>query len=153
MGSYPVHSGVRETRRRLEDAGFKGLQMEALVEMMAGMEERLATKEDVAHAQGVLKQDIAEVREDLNQLATTVAKNTTRIEDLERAMEALRQEFRDGFESFRLEVTAKIDGLRGEINGLRGEMRTIKWIGGAIFALMVPMVGGIIGIALRLGQG
>ena len=29
----------------------------------------------------------------------------------------------------------------------------IKWIVGAIFALMVPMVGGIIGIALRLGQG
>ncbi len=153
MGSYPVHSGVRETRRRLEDAGFKGLQMEALVEMMAGMEERLATKEDVAHAQGVLKQDIAEVREDLNQLATTVAKNTTRIEGLERAMEALRQEVRDRFEGFRQEIAAKMDGLRGEINGLRGEMRTIKWIGGAIFALMVPMVGGIIGIALRLGQG
>ena len=156
MGSYPVHSGVRETRRRLEDAGFKGLQMEALVEMMVGMEERLATKEDVAHAQGVLKQDIAEVRtelkqdiaevrEDLHQLATTVAKNTTRIEGLERAMEALRQELRDRFESFRQEIAAKM-------NGLRGEMRTIKWIVGAIFALMVPMVGGIIGIALRLGQ-
>ena len=67
MGSYPVHSVVRETRRRLEDAGFKGLQMEALAEMMVGMEERLATKEDLAHAQCVLKQDIADVRTELKQ--------------------------------------------------------------------------------------
>ena len=153
MGSYPVHSGVRETRRRLEDAGFKGLQMEALVEMMVGMEERLATKEDLAHAQGALRQNIAEVREDLNRLATTVATNTTRIEGLERAMEALRQEVRDRFESFRQEIAAQMEGLRCEMDGLRGEMRTIKWMVGGIFALMVPMVGGIIGIALRLGQG
>ena len=113
----------------------------------------LPTKDDFVEVRTELKQDIAKVREVVARIAANVAKDTVRIEGLERAMEALRQEFRDGFESFRLEVTAKIDGLRGETVGMRGEIRMIKWMVGGIFALMVPMVGGIIGIALRLGLG
>ncbi len=84
MQGYAVESGVQETRRRLKKAGFKEDDLEAMTEVIAGMEERLATKEDLARAEGVLKQDIADVREDLNQLATTVATHTTRIEGLER---------------------------------------------------------------------
>ncbi|MDE2978546.1 MAG: hypothetical protein OXU63_13650 [Acidobacteriota bacterium] len=120
--------------------------------MMTGREERLATKDDLAEVRTELKQDIAEIR-------ASVANNTTRIEGLERAMEALRQEVRDRFESFRREISGQLDGMRGQLNGmqgqidgLRGELRMVKWILGGMFALMVPMLGGIIGIALQLGQ-
>lgn len=50
------------------------------------------------------------------------------------------------------EMRALRDGLRGEMAGLRGELRTIKWVLGGMFALMVPMLAGIIGIALQLAQ-
>ena len=126
--------------------------------MISGNQEALATKQDVAAVEGALKQDIAEVRTelkqdiaevrtDVNDLATTVAKNTVRIEALERAMDALRQEVRDRFESFRQEIAGQMDGLR--IAGLRGEMRALKWMFGGMLAMMVPMVGGIIALALR----
>ncbi len=152
MGGHAVESSAQQTRRRLERAGFRANQTEALVEMMTGREERLATKDDLAEVRTELKQDIAEIR-------ASVANNTTRIEGLERAMEALRQEVRDRFESFRREISGQLDGMRGQLNGmqgqidgLRGELRMVKWILGGMFALMVPMLGGIIGIALQLGQ-
>ena len=138
---------------------------------------RLATKEDLAKAEGVLKQEIAGVRDDVNRLSATVSEHGARIGALEQAMEALRQEVRDRFEGFRQEVAARMegmqsqiealrsemhaprDGLRGEMAGLRGEMtalrgelRTIKWALGGMCALMVPMLAGIIGIALQLAQ-
>ena len=63
------------------------------------------------------------------------------------------------FESFRQKITGQLDGMRGQLNGLqgqidglRGELRRVKWILGGMFALMVPTLGGIIGIALQLGQ-
>ena len=156
MQGYAVESGVQETRRKLKKAGFRADNLEAMTEVIAGMEERLATKEDLARVEGVLKQDIADVRTELKQdiaeLRTTVAANTARIEGLERAMEALRQEVRDRFESFRQEIVAQMAGMQGQIDGLRGELRMVKWILGGMFALMVPMLGGIIGIALQLGQ-
>ncbi len=157
MQGYAVESGVQETtRRKLKKAGFRADNLEAMTDVIAGMEERLATKEDLAKAEGVLKQDIADVRTELKQdiaeLRTAVAGNTARIEGLERAMEALRQEVRDRFESFRQEIAAQMAGMQGQIDGLRGELRMVKWILGGMFALMVPMLGGIIGIALQLGQ-
>ena len=167
MEGYAVDSGVQETKRRLKRAGFRADNLDAMTEVIVGMEERLATKEDLARAEGVLKQDIADVRTELKQdianvrtelkqdiaeLRTTVAKNTARIEGLERAMEALRHEVRDRFESFRQEVAAQMNGMQSQIDGLRGELRMVKWILGGMFALMVPMLGGIIGIALQLGQ-
>ncbi|MXX75233.1 MAG: hypothetical protein F4210_05030 [Holophagales bacterium] len=120
--------------------------------MITSREERLATKDDLAEVRTELKRDIAVVREELGHLTTTVANNTTRIEGLERAMEALRQEVRDRFESFRREIAGQLNGMQGQIDGLRGELRMVKWILGGMFALMVPMLGGIIGIALQLGQ-
>ena len=57
-------------------------------------------------------------------------------------MEALRQEVRDRFESFRLEIA-------GQMDGMRGEMRAIKWLIGGMLAMMAPMAGGIIALALR----
>lgn len=159
MGGHPVESSARQTRRRLEIAGFRANQTEVLVEMMTSREERLATKDDLAEVRTELKEDIAEVRKELCHLTTTVANNTTRIEGLERAMEALRQEVRDRFESFRQEIAGQLDGMRGQLNvmqgqidGLRGELRMVKWILGGMLALMAPMLGGIIGIALQLGQ-
>ena len=64
-------------------------------------------------------------------------------------MEALRQEVRDRFESFRQEIAGQMGGLRGEMDGLRGEMRAIKWMIGGILAMMAPMAGGFIALALR----
>ncbi len=177
MQGRAVESRVQETRRKLKKAGFKAEDLEAMTELIAGMEERLATKEDLAKTERVLtqdiakvrtelKQDVAEVKEDLSQLKVTVARNAARIESIERAMEALRQEIRDRFESFRQEIAAqlagmqgqitgiegRITGMQGQIDGLRGELRMVKWILGGMFALMVPMLGGIIGIALQLAQ-
>lgn len=159
MGGHTVESSARRTRRRLERAGFRANQTEALVEMITSREERLATKDDLADVRTELKRDIAEVREELGHLTATVANSTTRIEGLERAMEALRQEVRDRFESFRREIAGQLDGMRGQLNGmqgqidgLRGELRMVKWILGGMLALMVPMLGGIIGIALQLAQ-
>ena len=163
MQGRAVESCVQETRRKLKNAGFKAEDLEAMTEVIAGMEERLATKQDLAKTERVLtqdiakvrtelRQDVAEVKEDLSQLKITVARNTARIEGLERAMEALRQEIRDRFESFGQEIAAQLAGMQGQIDGLRGELRTVKWILGGMFALMVPMLGGIIGIALQLAQ-
>lgn len=156
MQGYAVESDAQDTRRKLKKAGFRADNLEAMTEVIAGMEERLATKEDLAKAEGVLKQDIAdfrtELKQDIAELRTTVAGNTARIEGLERAMEALRQEVRDRFESFRQEIAAQMAGMQSQIDGLRGELRMVKWILGGMFTLMVPMLGGIIGIALQLGQ-
>ena len=53
-------------------------------------------------------------------------------------------------------MQSQIDALRSEMHalrdGLRSEMRTIKWVLGGMFALMVPMLAGIIGIALQLAR-
>ena len=191
MAGYAVQSRTQQTRRRLKKAGFKGDNLETMTEALAGMEERLATKEDLAKAEGVLKQEIADVRDDVNRLSATVSEHGARIGALERSMEALRQEVRDRLEGFRQEVAARMEGmqsqidalrsemhalrdgprgemtgLRGEMTGLRGEMaglrgemaglrsevRTIKWVLGGMCALMVPMLAGIIGIALQLAQ-
>lgn len=149
MERYTVGSSAKAARRRLEAAGFDPAQAEALLYMIGDSQEELATKQDLASAQGALTQDIAEVRTDLRNLAMAVAANTARIDALERAMEALRQEVRDRFESFRQEMAGQMDGLRGQMDGLRGEMRAIKWMIGAMLATMVPMVGGIIALALR----
>ena len=139
MEGYAVQSGTQETRKRLKKAGFKADSLEAMTEVLAGMEERLATKEDLAKAEGVLKQDIADVRTEI------------------------RQEVRDRLEGFRQEVAARMEGMQSQIealrsemhalrDGLRSEMRTIKWVLGGMFALMVPMLAGIIGIALQLAR-
>ena len=170
MVGYAVQPGAQETRRRLKKAGFTADSLEAMTEVLAGMEERLATKDDLAKAEGVLKQEIADVRADVNRLSATVSEHGARIGALERAMEALRQEVRDRFEGFRQEVAAKLegmqsqiealrsemhaqrDGLREEMAALRSEVRTIKWVLGGMFALMVPMLAGIVGIALQLAQ-
>ena len=204
MERYAVESQAESSRRRLKEAGFDRAQAEALLHMISDSHEALATKQDVATAQGALKQDIAafegalkqdiaafegalkqdiadvrtelkqdiaDVRTDLSDLATTVAKNTAGIDALERAMETLRQEVRDRFESFRQEIAGQMggltgelrgemnglrgemNGLRGEMNGLRGEMRSelraLKWMFGTVLAMMVPMVGSIIALALR----
>ncbi len=156
MERYAVGSSAKADRRRLEAAGFDSAQAEALLHMIGDSQEALATKQDLASVQGALTKDIAEVRADLSDLATTVAQNSARIDALERAMEALRQEVRDRFESFRQEMAGQMDGLRGQMDGLRGqmdglrgEMRAIKWMIGAMLATMVPMVGGIIALALR----
>ncbi|MCY3932947.1 MAG: hypothetical protein OXH70_14655 [Acidobacteria bacterium] len=152
MERYAVRS-AKTDRRRLEAAGFDSAQAEALLHMIGDSQEALATKQDVASVQGALtqdiadlrtelKQDIADLRSDLNDVATAVAANTARIDALERAMEDLRQEMRDRFESFRQEIA-------GQMDGLRAEMRALKWMFGTVLALMVPMVGSIIVLALR----
>ena len=149
MERYAVRSSSQADRRRLEAAGFDSAQAEALLQMIGDSQEALATK-----------QDIAEVRADLRNLATTVAKNAARIDALERAMEALRQEVRDRFESFRQEIAGQMDGLRGQMDGLRGEMdglrgemksevRALKWLVGGMFAVMAPMIAAILGLSLR----
>ena len=142
MERYAVESPAESSRRRLEEAGFDRAQAEALLHMISDSHEPLATKQDLATVEGALKHDIAEVRADLSDLATTVAKNTARIEGLGRAMEALRHEIRDRFESFRQEIA-------GQMDGLRGEMRAIKWMFGGMLAMMVPLVGGFVALALR----
>lgn len=156
MEGYGVRCSDKAARRRLEEVGFDRAQAEELVHMISGNQEALATKQDLAAVEGALKQEITDLRTDLSDLATTVAKNTTRIEALERAMDALRQEVRDRFESFRKEIAGQMDGLRGEMdglrgemNGLRGELRAIKWLMGGILAILAPLCGGFIALALR----
>ena len=109
-------------------------------------EVRTELKQDIAEVRTELKQDIAEVRTDLRNIATTVVANTARIDALERAMENLRLEVRDRFESFRQEIAGQMDGLRGE---MRSELRAIKWLIGGMLALMAPMMAAILGLALR----
>lgn len=167
MERCTVRSAAKADRRRLEAAGFDSAQAEALLQMIGDSQEALATKQDVASVQRALTHDIAEVRTDLRNLATTVAANAARIDALERVMEALRQEVRDRFESFRQEIAGQMDGLRGQMDGLRGEMdglsgqmdglrgemkseiRALKWLVGGMFALMAPMLAAILGLALR----
>ncbi len=146
MERYAVESPAESSRRRLEEAGFDRAQAEALLHMISDSHDALATKQDLTTVEGALRQDIAEVHADLGDLATTVAKNTARIEAIERAMEALRQEVRDRFESFRQEIAGQIEGLRGE---MRGELRAIKWLIGGMLAMMAPMAAGFIALALR----
>ena len=98
MEGYAVDSGVQETKRRLKRAGFKGDDLEAMTGVLAGMEERLATKEDLAEVRNELKQDIADVRTEL------------------------REDLRERFEGFRQEIGGKMDGLKGQIDGLRWMM-------------------------------
>ena len=150
MEGYAVQSGVQETRRRLKRAGFKGDDLEAMTEVIAGMEERLATKEDLARTESVLRQEIAGVRTEFR-----------------RDIANLREEVKDRFDGFREEMAAKLagmqsqigalrsemhafrDGLRGEMEGLRGEMRTIKWFLGGLLALGVSVLATCLGLLLQ----
>ena len=215
MAGYAVQSRKQQTRRRLKKAGFRADSLEAMTEVLAGMEERLATKEDLAKAEGVLKQDIADVRTELSQDIADV--RTELSQDIADVRTELKQDIadvrnrtqaghrrasdhrgeetrpasrpwsgqwrlsvrrvRDRFEGFRQEVGAKMegmrsqiealrsqiealrsemhaqrDGLREEMAALRSEVRTIRWVLGGMCALMVPMLAGIIGIALQLAQ-
>ena len=136
MEGYAVQSGVQETRRRLRKAGFKGDDLEAMTEVIAGMEERLATKEDLARTESVLRQEIAGVRTELR-----------------RDIANLREEVKDRFDGFRLEIGGKIDGLRSEIrsvdDGLKGQIDGIRWMIGLLLALTVPTLATLIALALR----
>ena len=129
MESYAVDSRVQETRRRLKRAGFKADNLDAMTEVIVGMEERLATKEDLARTEGVLKQDIADVRDRLRREITEVRTE-------------LREELRERFEGFRQEIGGRMDGLKGQIDGLR-------WMIGLLLALSVPTLATLIALALR----
>ena len=151
MEGYAVDSGTRETRRRLKKAGFKGDNLEAMTEVLAGMEERLATKEDLAKAEGVLKQDIARVRIDLQQdiaevrtdLQQDIAEVRTELkQDIADVRTELRDDLRERFEGFRLEIGGRMDGLKGQIDGIR-------WMIGLLLALTVPTLATLIALALR----
>ena len=136
MEGYAVQSGVQETRRRLRKAGFKGDDLEAMTEVIAGMEERLATKEDLARTESVLRQEIAGVRTEFR-----------------RDIANLREEVKDRFDGFREEMGGKIDGLRSEIrgvdDGLKGQIDGIRWMIGLLLAFTVPTLATLIALALR----
>ena len=125
MEGYAVQSGVQETRRRLKRAGFKGDDLEAMTEVIAGMEERLATKEDLARTESVLRQEIAGVRTEFR-----------------RDIANLREEVKDRFDGFREEMGGRMDGLKGQIDGIR-------WMIGLLLALTVPTLVTLIALALR----
>ena len=151
MEGYAVESGVQETRRRLKRAGFKADNLDAMTEVIVGMEERLATKEDLAKAEGVLKQDIANLRDELQRDITNVRdelqRDITNVrDDLQRDIAEvrteLREELRERFEGFRQEIGGRMDGLKGQIDGLR-------WMIGLLLALTVPTLATLIALALR----
>ena len=100
-----------------------------MTEVIAGMEERLATKEDLARTESVLRQEIGGVRTEL------------------------REDLRERFEGFRLEIGGKIDGLRSEIrsvdDGLKGQIDGIRWMIGLLLAFTVPTLATLIALALR----
>ena len=96
-----------------------------MTEVIAGMEERLATKEDLARTESVLRREIAGVRTELR-----------------RDVANLREEVKDRFDGFRLEMGGRMDGLKGQIDGIR-------WMIGLLLALTVPTLATLIALALR----
>ena len=99
MEGHAVDSGVQETKRRLKRAGFKGDDLEAMTEVIAGMEERLATKEALAGTERVLKEDLARTERVLKQ-------------DIAGVRTELREDLRERFDGFRQETGGNMDGLR-----------------------------------------
>ena len=133
----------RGVRQRLEEAGFDAAQAHALVEVMTGQEDRLATKEDVRALRtdtGVLKEDVRALKtdtgvlkEDVAELKVGMAAVNGRIDGLVMVVEGLRQEVRERIDSLRQELTARfealearlggrIDALEGRMDGLEGKM-------------------------------
>ncbi len=85
--------------------------------------------------------------------------------ELQKDRDSLRAEIRQEMHAFLTQVRQEVKALRAEmaspnnLNGLRlevagqmegsqGELRTIKWMLGGMLALMTPMVGALIAIAL-----
>jgi len=123
----------RDTRKRLEEAGFDAAQARVLIDVMTGTEERLARKDDVA----VVKADVAEVKVTLTTLEG-------RMDGLVIAMEGLRQEMMAKFDALEARLSGRIDTVHAE---LKGQLLAIKWLLGFVLASAVPMALALVRLA------
>lgn len=133
MTSPAVGYRRRDTRKRLEEAGFDAAQAQVLIDVMTGTEERLARKDDVA----VLKTDVAEVK-------VTLTAVEGRMDGLVIAMEGLRQEMMAKFDALEARLSGRIDTVHAE---LKGQLLAIKWLLGFVLASAVPMALALVRLA------
>ncbi len=112
----------------LEDAGFTRDQVNALTVYWDGS---VATKEDIAHLDGKIKDLRSELKEDIAHLRS----------ELKEDIGHLRSELREDIGHLRSELKEDIGHLEGRIDTMAVELRYIKWIGAAILVgIFIPLI-------------
>jgi hypothetical protein len=122
---FDTHAFVK----RLTDAGMPEAQAEVLAdEQVRLIDDRLATKEDIAKLQAATKEDIARVHEDIAKLHATTE------EDIAKPQAAIKIDLRE----MELRIEAKLESAKSEI---------IRWMFGTIGFQTIAVVGAVVALA------
>jgi hypothetical protein len=126
--NYPVfdtHAFVK----RLTAAGMPEAQAEVLAdEQVRLIDDRLATKEDIAKLQAATKEGIARVHEDIAKLQAATK------EDIAKPQAAIKTDIRE----MQLRIEAKLESAKSEI---------IRWMFGTIGFQTIVVVGAVVALA------
>ncbi len=99
--------------RRMEAVGFTRAQAEALAEEQARLiDDRLATKADLAQTNRAIEQSRTDLTRDIAQLRADVTREIAQLRaELTRDIEALRQEARASIELLRRDLVTRLGGI------------------------------------------
>lgn len=116
---------------KLEEAGFKRNQVEALVEFL---DTQAVTKLDLEKSTHQLQQEIAAVHSGLKQEIAAVRT------ELKQDIAELRTELKQEIAELRSELKQEIAAVRQELAILRGEINVHRWILGFNTAMLIALL-------------
>ena len=109
---------------------------DALMSANADEDKARRAAEVLATSDAERKQQFAELREDNQKMRTEMAAFRG---ELKAEMEALRGELRGEISALDTKMTGIEGALRTEMTALRGELKLIKWMMGALIALIAAV--------------
>jgi hypothetical protein len=122
---FDTHAFVK----RLTAAGMPEAQAEVLAdEQVRLIDDRLATKEDIAKLQAATTMDIARLHEDIAKLQAATK------EDIAKLQAATKTDLRE----MELKIEAKLESFKSEI---------VRWMFGTIGFQTIVVVGGVVALA------
>jgi hypothetical protein len=126
--------------KRLTAAGMPEAQAEVLAdEQVRLIDDRLATKEDIAKLQAATTMDIARLHEDIARLQAATKEDIARLqaetkEDIAKLQAATKTDLRE----MELKIEAKLESFKSEI---------VRWMFGTIGFQTIVVVGGVVALA------
>jgi hypothetical protein len=133
---FDTHAFVK----RLTAAGMPEAQAEVLAdEQVRLIDDRLATKEDIAKLQAATKEDIAKLQAATTMDIARVHEDIARLqaatkEDIARLQAATKTDLRE----MELKIEAKLESFKSEI---------VRWMFGTIGFQTIVVVGGVVALA------
>jgi multidrug resistance efflux pump len=143
IGTDPLNYPVFDTHafvKRLTAAGMPEAQAEVLAdEQVRLIDDRLATKEDIAKLQAATREDIARVHEDIAKLQAATKEDIAKLqaatkEDIAKLQASTKTDLRE----MELKIDAKLESAKSEI---------VKWMFGTIGFQTIVVVGAVVALA------